>query len=126
MRLGIQALAAGDVEELLEQRADLAGRGGMNAQPAAGLEAELVARSIFPGAHQNPEIAAGLLAQEVLALPGGLGIDVAQEQVPALRERGEQASLIHAAVILRRQQHAGVARVQREGQHLAADSGDGE
>ena len=119
---GIEALAPGDVEELLEQRADLPGGGGMNAQPAAGVEPEVAGGSVLPGAHQEPEVAAGLFTQQVLALPRGVGIHVAQEEVAALGEGGEQAGLIDAAVILRRQQHAGVTRVQREGEHLAPNA----
>ena len=79
---------------------------------------------VVPGAHQDPEIAAGLFAEQILAAARGVAVHVAQQQVAALGERGDQAGLVDAAVILRRQQHARIARVQRKRQHLAADGGE--
>ena len=98
----------------------------MDAQAAAGVEAEVAGGGVLPGAHQQPEIAAGLVAQQILAPPRGVGIHVAQQQVAALGERGHQAGLVDAAVVLRGQQHARVTRVQRKGEHLAGRlGGDG-
>ena len=121
----VQALAPGDFEELLEERADLPGGGGMHAQAAAGFEPEVVGGGLLPCAHQEPEVAARLFTQQILAPARGVAVHVPQEQVAALGEGGEQAGLINAAVMLRGQQHAGIPRVQREGQHLPADGSEG-
>ena len=45
----------------------------------------------MPRAHQQPEVAAGLLTEQILAVPRGVALDVAQEEVAALGERGNEA-----------------------------------
>jgi len=119
-RGGVEALAPGEVQELLEERADLPGRGGVDAQAAAGFGVEIPGGDVLPDAPEQPEIAAGADARQFLAAARDLGVRVAQKQVAALGQGGQQAGLVDAAILLRRQQHAGVARVQREGEHLSA------
>ena len=96
----------------------------MHACPAAGFGPEVAGGGLVPGAQQEPEVAAGIFAEEILSVAGGVAIDDAQEEVAALGQSGEQAGLIDATVILRGNQHAGVARVQREGEHLPTERGD--
>ena len=55
---------------------------------------------------------------------GGLGVPAAQQQVASLSEGRYQAGLIDTTIILSRQQHPGVTRMQRKRQHLAADGSD--
>ena len=62
-----EPFAPRDAQELLEQRPDLPRRDGVNAEPAAGLEAEVVLRGVIPRAHQDPEkVRRRLLAQQIL------------------------------------------------------------
>ncbi len=114
----------GDAEKLFEQRPDLPRGDGVDAQPAAGVEAELVLRRVIPRPHQNPEIRRRLFAQQILAERIRVAVHVAQQQIAALRERGDEAGLVDAAIFLRREQHARVTRMQRKREHLAADGGD--
>lgn len=74
---GIEAFAPGEFQELLEQRTDLAGGDGVHARPAAGLGPEVAGGGVVPGAHQQPEVATGLFAEEFLAVAGGVDIYVA-------------------------------------------------
>jgi hypothetical protein len=123
-RCGIEAFASGDVKELLKEGANLTSGNGVDAKAAAGIDSILVARGVGPGAHENPEIASGFIAEEILAVAGGGFVDVAKEKVAALREGGHEASLINAAVVVRSEEHAGVAWVERESEHFAAEGSD--
>src|SRR6185295_16957426 len=55
-RFRVEPFAFGDAEEMIEQRADLPRGDGVDAELAAGIEAELVLRRVSPGAHEDPEI----------------------------------------------------------------------
>ena len=123
-RRNFQAFAFGNVEELLEKRADLTRRDGVDAESAAGIDPILIARGVGPGAHENPKIAASLITEEIFPVAGSGFIDIAKEEVAALGERGDEASLVNASVILSGKQHAGVAGMERKGQHFAADRSD--
>ena len=48
----------------------------------------------------------------------------AREQIPSLSQRGDQRDRPHAAIILRGQEHARVARMDRKRQHAPAEWGD--
>ena len=96
----------------------------MNAQLAADIHAKLIIECVTPRAHDDPEIGAGLVAEQVFAGGFHLAAGIAEQQVAALGEGGDETGLIHAFVFLGGQQHAGVARVQGEREHLAADGGN--
>ena len=123
-RGGFEAFAFGDVEELLKEGTDLTSGDCVNAEPAAGIDSILVARGVGPGAHENPKIASGFFAEKIFAVAGGGFVDVAKEKVAALGERGDEARLVNAAVVMRGEEHAGVARVKRESEHFAAEGSD--
>src|SRR5689334_10385618 len=93
----------------------------MDAEPFARVKSELVLCRVAPGAHQDPEITACLFAQQVLALAGGLTIDISQQQIASLSQCRHEASLVNAAVILGGEEHACVAWVQGKRQHLTPD-----
>ena len=100
-RGGFEAFAFGDVEELLEEGTNLASGDGVDAEAAAGIDAILVARGIGPCAHEDPEIAASLVAEEIFAVARGGFVDVAEEEVAALSESGDETGLVDAAVVVR-------------------------
>jgi hypothetical protein len=123
-RGGIEAFAFGDVEELLKKRTNLPGGDGVNAEPAASIDAILIARGVGPRTHEDPKIAPDFVADEIVAVAGGGFVHVAKEKVAALSKRGDEAGLVNAAIVMRGEEHAGIARVQGEGEHFAADAGN--
>jgi len=98
---------------------------GVDAQAAARLDAVAVLQRVIPRAHQDPEIRGRPVAQQVLAERLGFAAGVAEEEVSALGQGGDQRRLPDATVILGRQQHAGVPGMQRKRQHLATDVANG-
>ena len=72
------------------------------------------------GAEQNEEIGFILAAEKILALVAHLFSFGAAEQIAALGERRDERDPAHAALFLRREQHARIARVDREGEHAPA------
>jgi len=124
-RGSFETFAFGDIEELLEKGTNLSSSDGMDAESPAGINAILIPRGVGPGAHEDPEIAAGFIAEEIFAVAGGGFVDVAEKKVAALGESGDKAGLVNAAVVLRCEKHSGVARVEGEGEHFAAGGGDG-
>src|SRR5690606_4964211 len=95
-RRGVHALAAGGREEGVEQRGHLGGRRGMDAGAFAGVTPEVVGGGELPRADQPEEVRGGTVADAVLAEARGVCIDLAQENVPALGEGGEERGMVDA------------------------------
>jgi hypothetical protein len=92
----------------------------MNAERTAALHVELPPLRESPRAHEDEEIGLALAAEDVLArLVHPLAL-AAQQDVAALRKRRDQRRRAHAAEFMRREQHAGIARMRRERGHAAA------
>ena len=72
------------------------------------------------GAQQNEKIGFILAAEEIFALVAHLFSFGAPEQVAALGERGDERDAAHAALFLRREEHARITRVDRKGEHPPA------
>ena len=119
--LQIQSLLFRDTKELLMQRANLPRCRGIDAEPAKRIRPELIFRSVLPSAHQHPKIGSLImLAKKIFTRRSSLVIGIPRQQIASLRERGEQARLMHAPVFLRGQQHARVTRMNRECEHATA------
>ena len=86
--------------------------------------AELVLHRVTPGAHENPEIGRCFFAEQIFTGGIGFAVHASEEQIASLGKRGDERGLIDTTVFLRSEQHAGVARVQREGEHFAANRSD--
>ena len=122
--LRVEALVFGDAQKLIKQRPDLFRGDGVDAQLAARVHAELVVERKTPGAHQNPKIRRRLFAEQIFPRRIHFLAAIAQQQIASLRQRRDEARLMHAAVCLRREQHPRITRMQRKRQHLAADLRD--
>ncbi len=118
----VEPLLVGGLQDLLAGLLDLAGDLGVDAVAAATIEAEAVRFREVVGAHQGDEV--GVLAGlEHFARGLGLGIVAIQtgEQVAATDEGSAQGGIGHAAALAGLDQHARVARVHGQAQHLSAD-----
>ena len=117
-----QPLLPGDLQDLLEGLLDLPRRLRVDAVAAAGLDAEAVLLGELVGAHQRVEVRflAGL---EQLARFLDVLVVAAQahQQIAPAHQRGAQRRRRHAAEFGRLHQHARVARVHRQLEHLPAN-----
>ena len=86
---------------------------------AAGIEVAVLREA--ERAHEQEEIRFVFRAEQVVAFLVHLAALAAGEQISRLRERSEQSDGTHAIPFARGEQHAGVARMHREGEHLTAD-----
>src|SRR4030095_13303858 len=116
----IESFALGDLEELLKQRSHLPGRYCVDPQSAACFYPEFIFCRVGPGTHKNPEVAAGLVAQQILAVSIRGAIDVSQEQITPLREGGDETGRMHTFEILRREEHPRIPGMHCKREHLAA------
>ncbi len=121
----VDVLAFGDVEELLEGVADLAGGLGVDADLLAGGDGVAVFGGELPGAHEEEEIGLVFLAEEVVAFFLGVGGGAADEEVSGLGEGGGKGDGGGAVGIGSGEEHAGETRVGGEAEHAAAERGDG-
>jgi hypothetical protein len=87
---------------------------GVDAQPPAPVQVVPVAVRIPPRAHQHKEIRLRFAAKQIVAGILDLPALPPHEQIASLRERGDQCHLPHAAVLLRRQQHPRIPRMNWE------------
>ena len=118
----VEALLVGDLQDLLAGLLHLAGDLGVDAVAAAAIKAKAVRFCEVVGTHQGDEI--GLLAVlEHLAGGCGFGIIAIQtcEQIATTDQGGTQGGIGHATALAGLDQHARVARVHGEAQHLATD-----
>ena len=121
----VESLGLRDFQKLLKERPDLSHTLHMDAEPPAGVGVVARLVGIAPSPHQQEEVGLALLAEEFLARLCRALVHVAQEKVPALRQRCHQRHGAHAAVVLRGEEHPGVARMHRKAEHPATQFGDG-
>ena len=116
----VEALLVGGVENLFVGLVDLASDLGVDPVAAAGGEAEAVRFGEGEGAHEGDEV--GVIT--VLELFAGGGVVAAGEEVAATDKGGAEGGIGDAVALARFDEHAGVARVHREAEHLLADLGE--
>ena len=79
---------------------------------------------VAEGAEEDEEIGVGFLAEEFVAVVFGLFAFAAAEEGAALGKGGDVGDGADAAEFARGEEHAGVAGVDGEGEHAAADGRD--
>ena len=116
-------LGMGDVEELLEQLADLPRGVGMDAKGTAFVHAKIPGTRPFEDTHQNEEIR-GATSEDFHPLLLDPFVHLQQHRA-GLRDRGDQRGGAHTTQFLGGEEHSRIARVERKIQHPAADRRDG-
>ena len=122
--LQIKALVAGDGEKLLGQLRGLARGAGVDPEPRATLRIEAAVFRVAKRAHQDEKVRFRVAAEHIFAVFARLFALEAAQEIAALGERRDQRDGGHAAILLRGQKHARVARVDRERQHAPAERRD--
>ncbi len=100
-----------DGEKLFPKLACLARRAGVHSEARATTRIEVVFFRETKGAQQDEEIGFIFAAEKIFALVAHLFSLRAAEEVASLGEGGDQRNPADAALVLGREQHAGVARV---------------
>ena len=121
-RLDFLQVAAGELQDLLEGLLNLAGDLGVNAVTAAGCHVEMVVFGELIGAHQGEKIRFGAGLKQLARLRNVFVIaSEAGEQVAPADQGGAKGGGGDAAEAGGLHQHAGIARVHGQTEHLPAD-----
>ena len=121
----VEALLVGGLEDLLASLLHLAGHLGVDAVGAAAVKTEAVRFGKFISAHQGKEVGvAAVLEHFACGFRFGIIAFHPGEQVAATDQGGTQGGLGHAAALAGFDQHAGIAGMHGQAQHLAPDGGE--
>src|SRR4051812_45486675 len=96
----------------------------MNPQLTQRVHTELTGQGIFVSAYKRPEVRYVLNAECILARGGNLLARIADQQIAALRQGGDETGMVNAAIFLSREEHSSISGVHREGHHSATEVSD--
>jgi hypothetical protein len=122
--LDIQAFISGDSEKLLGQLRGFPGRAGIYPKTRATLRVEPAVFRIAKRAEQKEKVRLRVGAKDIFTIFPCLFTFDAAEKIPSLGEGGDQADGRHATILLRGQKHAGISRMDWEGEHTATQGRD--
>ncbi len=108
------------MQEPFVERLDLPRGGGVDAEFAAGTGVVVVLVGETPRPHEPFKVRAVVVAEQIVALSAYFFAFVAFKDSFTLRQRGDQAGLPDAVILISGEQHPGVTRMHRELHHALA------